>query len=153
MKPLSVSEKAVLLEVSQAAHQLHVAMRGLSCGALIKLVRRGLGMSQEELAKRAGVPQSMISKVEREAHEISEGTLRKILPALSCDLLIVPYLTTPLETLRQRQAEKLAKKRVKYLLGTMELEGQAPDALFIEELYREELNQILGNSRANLWDD
>lgn len=153
MKPLSPSEKLLIEEISQAAHNLQVAVRGLAIGELIKLIRTQLGMSQASLAQRAGVPQSTVSRVEKGQRDLSLSTLQKILIALSCDLVIAPVLHEPIENIRRKQAKKIAQKRVRYLKGTMNMEEQQPDDRFIEELLKQEENQLLQGPNVKLWEE
>lgn len=153
MKAYSPSEKLLIEEIMQAAQKARIATRGLTIGALIKSVRTQLGMSQKALARRAGVPQSTISRIEQEERDANLATLNKILSAISCDLVIVPLLQGSIEAIRKKQARKMAEKQVRYLKGTMNLEDQQPDARFIEELIKQEEERLLQGPSAKLWDE
>jgi transcriptional regulator with XRE-family HTH domain len=54
----------------------------LGVGARLKTVRENAGLSQRELAKKAGVTNATISLVEQEAHAPSLASLHKILSAI-----------------------------------------------------------------------
>jgi transcriptional regulator with XRE-family HTH domain len=54
----------------------------LAVGARLKAVREKAGLSQRELAKRAGVTNATISLVEQEAHAPSLASLHRILAAI-----------------------------------------------------------------------
>lgn len=151
MKSLSPSEKLLIEQISQAAQNLQAAVRGLAIGELIKLIRIQLGMSQASLARRAGIPQSTVSRVEKGQRDLSLSTLQKILIALSCDLVIAPVLQDSIENIRRKQAKKVAQKRVRYLKGTMNMEEQQPDDRFIEELLKQEEDQLLQGPNVRLW--
>lgn len=153
MKFNSPSEKLLIEEVMQTAHKTKVAVRGLSIGALIKSIRLQLGMSQKALAKRAGVPQSTISRIEQGERDANLSTLNKILGAISCDLVIVPLLQDSIEAIRRKQAKKVAESQVRYLKGTMNLEDQQPDSRFTEELIKQEEERLLQGSNSKLWDE
>ncbi len=152
MKRRSTSERVFIEEIAQVAASLKKASKGLSLGSLIKLIRSQFGMSQAILAKRAGVPQSTISRLEREVKNPNLSTLHKILNALFCDLIIVPMLREPVDTIRRKQAKKQAEHRIRYLKGTMSLEKQHPDSRFIKELLKEEETQLLNNPQ-DLWEE
>ncbi len=137
----------------QAAQKTKVATRGLTIGALIKSVRKQLGMSQKALAGRAGVPQSTISRIEQEERDANLATLNKVLAAISCDLVIVPLLQDSIEAIRRNQARKMAEKQVRYLKGTMNLEDQQPDERFIEELIKQEEERFFRGPNAKLWNE
>jgi transcriptional regulator with XRE-family HTH domain len=153
MKFNSPSEKLLIEEVTQAAHKAKVAARGLAIGTLIKSIRLQLGMSQKVLAKRAGVPQSTISRIEQEEREANLSTLNKILSAISCDIVIVPLLRDSIEAIRRKQARKMAERQVRYLKGTMNLEDQQPDSRFMAELIKHEEERLLQGSSSELWDE
>ena len=153
MKPFFSSEKLLIEEIMQASLKAKIAIRGLAIGALIKTIRGQLGMSQKTLAKRAGVPQSTVSRIEQGKRDMSLLTLRKIVEALSCDLVIVPLLQDSIEVIRRKQAKKVAEKRVHYLKGTMNLEDQQPDSRFIEELLRQEEESLLQGPSIRLWEE
>ena len=153
MKSFSLSEKLLIEEITQAAQKTRVAVRGLTIGALIKSIRVQLGMSQKSLAKRAGVPQSTISRIEQEERDANLSTLNKILGAISCDLVIVPLLQDSIDAIRRKQARKMAEKQVRYLKGTMNLEDQQPDSRFIAELIKQEEERFLQGPKSKLWDE
>lgn len=153
MKSYSPSEKLLIEEIMQAAQKTRVAVRGLTIGALIKSIRVQLRMSQKALAKRAGVPQSTISRIEQEERDANLSTLNKILGAISCDLVIVPLLQDSIDAIRRKQARKMAEKQVRYLKGTMNLEDQQPDSRFIAELVKQEEERLLQGTNSKLWDE
>jgi uncharacterized protein len=66
---------------------------------LIKTVRRRRGLSQSELARRAGTSQPVVSAYEHGRRDPTVGTLRKLLAAggaqLRLDALLQPELTPP----------------------------------------------------------
>ncbi len=153
MKSYSASEKLLIEEIMQATQKTRVALRGLTIGALIKSIRIQLGMSQKALAKRAGVPQSTISRIEQKERDANLSTLNKILGAISCDLVIVPFLQDSIDAVRRKQARKMAEKQVRYLKGTMNLEDQQPDSRFIAELIKQEEERLMQGPNSKLWDE
>lgn len=54
----------------------------LDVGARLRAVRKNAGLSQRELAKRAGVTNSAISLIEQDAHSPSLASLHRILSAI-----------------------------------------------------------------------
>jgi transcriptional regulator with XRE-family HTH domain len=108
MRRFISSEKLLIEEVTQVAEKTKKIARGLSIGALIRMIRIQLGMSQKVLAKQACIPQSTISRIEKGAKDANLSTLNKILEALSCDLVMVPMLRKPIDVIRRKQARKLA---------------------------------------------
>lgn len=153
MKYNSPSEKLLIEEVRQSSAKALAAARGLQIGTLIRTIRKQLGMSQEELARRAHVPQSTVSRIEASDRDATLSTLSKILKALSCDLVVVPHLHKPVDALRREQAKKKAKQRIHYLKGTMNLEDQEPDPGFVEELLKQEEERLLSGMNSALWEE
>lgn len=81
-----------------AAHQPGFQLRGL---------RGKMRMSQAQLARRSGIDQSQIARIELGKVEPSLETLRRLFGALFCDLLIMPKPRVPLgDALAERNAEK-----------------------------------------------
>jgi len=153
MKRLRSSEKIVIEDVMKSSKNMLLATRGLPIGALIKSIRIQLGMPQQALAKRAGIPQSTVSRIEKGGKDVALSTLHKILSAMSCDLIIAPLMEHSIDTIRQIQARKIAEKRVRYLKGTMNLENQQPDPRFMEELLKEETERLLQGPNYQLWEE
>lgn len=60
----------------------------------IRRMRKLQGLSQIDLAKKAGVTQAMISRVERGSHHTEFGTVISLLAALNADLLVTNRLTS-----------------------------------------------------------
>ena len=153
MKHISLSELVLIEEVTQSSKRMKLAIRGLPFGALVKAIRSQLGMSQNALARRAGVPQSTVSRIEQGQRDMNLSTLHKILGAISCDLVIAPLLENSIDEIRRRQARKVAEKHVRYLKGTMNLEDQQPDSRFIDELMKKEEQRLLQGPSSKLWEE
>lgn len=150
MNQKNSAEKLFLEEVTHAGKNARVATRSLQIGKLIHLIRKQLGMSQAILAKRAGVPQSTISRVENGNSIPNVVTLNKILNELKCDLVLIPVLRDSIENIRQKQARVMAERQVKYLKGTMNLENQEPDNSFTNELIKKQEKELLEKG-SQLW--
>lgn len=151
MKKKSFSEDLLLEEVTEYAGLVKNISRGLPISAFVKMIRTHLGMSQAILAKRANVPQSTISRIEKGDKQANLATLSKILEALSCDLVLVPMLRQPIDQIRRQQARRQVEHYIYYLKGTMGLEDQQPDPRFIEKLKKQEEERLLQGPGAKLW--
>lgn len=55
--------------------------------------------------------------------------------------------------IRGKQARKIAEKQGFYLKGTMNLEDQEPDSLFIEALIKQEEEFLIQGPNAKLWEE
>ncbi len=152
MKKTFRAEKLLIEEISQSAKTVHKALRGLKIGEFVKLIRSQLKMSQKALAKRAGVPQSTVSRIELNQKEPNLSTISKIFDALSCNIVVAPILKEPIDVIRNKQAKSVAKKHIEYLKGTMNLEKQKPDNKLLEELTKQEEEELLQGSGTKLWE-
>ncbi len=146
------SEKLVLDEISEVGGRIRPLLRGMSMGQFIAMIRKQLGMSQKVLSSRAKIPQSTLSRVEQSKGDATLSTLKKIMNALSCDVVLVPILRESIDVQRRKQARRVAEKHIRYLQGTMSLEKQEPDARFFEALLKEKEEELL-HSKTKLWEN
>lgn len=77
----------------------------LDAGTAVRSVRSALRMSQVQLARRSGVPQAHIARLEGNRLDPRLATLRKLLDAMFCELLILPRA-------RHRLSDALAERRL-----------------------------------------
>jgi transcriptional regulator with XRE-family HTH domain len=82
----------------------------LAPGRLILRLRRGLQVSQLQLAKRAGVPRSLVGRVES-GGDVQIGSLRRLLGALGCGLVILPASAGLLAQFKAKAKEKRRRDR------------------------------------------
>ncbi|MFA6004031.1 MAG: helix-turn-helix domain-containing protein [Elusimicrobiota bacterium] len=73
---------------------------------LVRTFRSALRMSQTVLARRSGVPQSHIARLETGKIDIQISTLKRLLDAMFCDLLILPRP-------RKRPSDAVAEQQLK----------------------------------------
>jgi DNA-binding XRE family transcriptional regulator len=73
--------------------------------ALIRTLRARLRMSQAELARRSGLTQSHVARIETGALDPQWSTLRRLLGALFCGAALLPLP-------RKRPSDALAEARV-----------------------------------------
>ncbi len=117
----------------------------------IRIVRNALRMTQAELAQRAGVSQPHLAGIEKGKINPQLSTLKKIFNAMSCDVVVEPRPRKPLYEILQGKARSVALKRLKQSMGTMALEGQAPEADVFRKLLEKRTDEILNDSREHLW--
>jgi len=152
MAKLKKSEKLFLEGIFLVGKALQKKLQGLSVGQLIPLIRSQLGMSQRTLAARAAIQQSSVVRIESGHFDPNISTLKKIVDAMECDLVVTIIPRTDLKTTREDQAKLKAEQKIRYLHGTMSLEKQAPNQNLLKELYDEEIKHLLDSSSSSLWD-
>ncbi|GAB3995658.1 mobile mystery protein A [Spirosoma daeguense] len=101
-------------------------LTGYSDISWIKAIREALGMSTQQLAKRVGIDQSRISRLENSEIEgdLKLSSLKKIADGLNMRFVYGFVPTTSLEEMVWDQARKIALKRMGRVNHTMRLEEQ-----------------------------
>jgi len=153
MKAKLPIEEKLLISLLEKGKAIGANQEILSSGALVRLLRLGLGMTQRQLAKHASVPHSTISRIEKGRIRPNEETLRKIFAAMECDVAFIPVPRfKSVDALLRERAKKIAEKRLRYLEGTMALEQQQPEKIWRKRLLENEIELIL-QSPSQLWDE
>ena len=153
MKPLRLTTDNTLKRITKYAGKAPEGLESLSHSALVRMVREKLYMTQAQLAKRAGVPQSHIAKIEIGKMHPRLDTLQKILKALHCDLLLVPKPVQDLDAIIHERISQIAKKRVDSVAGTMRLEDQSPPSQLLDDMRHEEESKLLRNPTSKIWEE
>lgn len=93
----------------------------------IKAVREALGLTTAQLARRIGVAQTRVSRMERGEIEdtLTLRTLRQAAEALNCTLVYALVPNAPLEQMVRDRASVIADQRLARTHHTMRLENQA----------------------------
>ncbi len=125
----------------------------LEPGALIRLVRERLHMTQRQLARRCGIPQSHLTLIEQGKADVQYGSLNRIFKALHCRPLLSVMPEKDFDAIISGQAHEVAARRVRRTLGTMALESQEPDSETSKELLRREEQRLLRDPSSEIWDD
>lgn len=118
---------------------------------VMKVLRRRFRMTQAQLARRAGLHQSHIAKIESGQVDVQLGTLRKIIAALGCDLLLFPKPRRRFDETIQERARIVARWKVDRLMGTMALEAQRPDDRTYHKLVKVEEARLLRGPSSEIW--
>lgn len=101
---------AALARALDAARRARADQAELAPGELVRRLRRGLQWSQRQLAKRAGMPRSLIGRVES-GGQVELGSLRRLLSALGCELLVLPASEELLAHFRAKARERHRRDR------------------------------------------
>lgn len=129
------------------------AVGPLPPGGLLALARRSLRMTQAQLAKKAGMPQSQVARFEAGRGDAQLGTVRRLFSALGLELVVSAAATTPLAKLLEARIRATAHKRVARVAATMALERQEPDARSLRALEDEEAARLRESGGSAIWDD
>ncbi len=151
-KDLPVSDRRAIHRIAEFSGRAPAAAQ-LEPHAMIRMLRSALHMTQAQLAKRAGLAQSHLAKIESGKVDTQVSTLRKVFGALNCDVLVVPRMRkTPEEAVVERVKER-ARRNVLRVTGTMALEKQTPDDETIKDLLKAEEARLSAKPSSELWAD
>lgn len=135
--------------------QLNAARTAASrpAGGWLHAIREALGMTTADVAARLNVAPSSVARFEKSevAGRIQLDTLARTADALGCDLVYALVPRRPLEETVDERAHELARRELKSLGHTMDLEAQglpASERRLLEQELAEELK-----SEPGLWRD
>jgi len=127
---------------------------GLSVFNQIRLVRKALGMTQEQLAKRSKGNQCDVAMLEKgKRRDVRISTLERIAKALGCELYISLVPQKDLIKIVEEKSLAQAQKMIAASSANMAMELQKPAQEVIEEQMRELRDEIVKKRRASLWED
>ncbi|WP_406846311.1 mobile mystery protein A [Stenotrophomonas lacuserhaii] len=113
-------------------------------GGWIAAIREALGMSQSDLARRLGVVQSSVVKMEKSERSgtVRVETLRRAADALDCELVVLMVPRAPLQETVDRQRLKVYSATINRAAAHMELEDQAVSSDLRQHLLQQAEDEI-----------
>ncbi|MDQ2994394.1 MAG: mobile mystery protein A [Pseudomonadota bacterium] len=121
----------------------------------LKAIRTALEMTSAQLAKKLGVDQSQVIKLERsEANDaITLKSLRKAAEALDCELVYAIVPKTTLEDKFEKQIVTVANRRLGALQHTMRLEQQELTTKGLKRQQKALITEMRKTPPKKLWED
>ncbi len=120
----------------------------------IKLIREALGMTTKQLAKKAGLGQPRITRIENNetSGTLKISTLEKVAEALDMKFVYGFVPKDRLENIVGKQARKLAIERLNRVSHTMQLEDQQLSDTETEKALQDLIQKILIEDPKDFWD-
>lgn len=120
----------------------------------IKSIREALGMSTQQLAKRVGIDQSRISRLEHAEidGDLKLSSLKKIADGLNMQFVYGFVPKNSLEAMVKEQARKIALKRMAKVNHTMRLEEQEISDEAKKQSLEDLIQKILIENPKDFWD-
>ena len=149
-------KKLLRKQISQKLEPLQsFAKQTQAVNGWVKTIREALGMTSNELAKRSGMDQAQLSRVEKAEPDgkVTITTLQRIAEGLDMKFVYGFVPVEDLESIVRQQAKKTALKRLKRLDKTMSLELQGLDTKEKEEALSDMIDKILIESPSNFWEE
>ncbi|MDX1900713.1 MAG: mobile mystery protein A [Gammaproteobacteria bacterium] len=121
----------------------------------IRTIRKSIGMTTKQLAKRLKVNRSRVVKIEQAEPEgaLTLRTLEEVAQSLNCRLVYALVPQIPLRELVEEQAKKVAIQRLGRVSHSMLLEDQSVESDAQQEQLTALVNQLLSASLKNIWED
>ncbi len=119
----------------------------------VRTMRKALGMTMAQLAKKMGVSQSRIHEIEigEISNQVTLKTLRLTAEKLGCRLEYAFIPEKPIEDLLKGKAQQIAQEKVAYVSHQMALENQSLSAEEVEEQTAHLVSELLETPKK-LWD-
>lgn len=118
----------------------------------LDLRRRKLGMSRATLARRAKVSAPAVHRIlSGKEPSPTVATIEALAGAMGMELLFRDVADP--DELRERQAEKIARKIAGVVQGTMGLESQGVEPSEVKALIKRNVHRLLSGSNRRLWDE
>ena len=120
----------------------------------VKTIREALGLSTSQLAKKVGIDQSRISRLENseKTGELKLSSLQKIADGLNMKFIYGFVSEETLEDIVRNQARRIALKRLETLDSTMRLEQQALSDENKKKALDDMMEKILINPPKDFWE-
>ncbi|MCX7120258.1 MAG: mobile mystery protein A [Gammaproteobacteria bacterium] len=121
----------------------------------VRSVRKALGMTITQLAKRLGVNASRVVKIEMSEPEgaVTLRTMQGVAEQLGCVFTYQFLPKTSLEELLRQRAIAIASTSVQRTAHSMDLESQSVEKKWLDEQTTEMSDELLEKSWRHLWED
>lgn len=118
----------------------------------IRALRKLLGMTQGQLARRAGKDPRLICNLEGGKNDPQLSTLLKAAEGLACELVIRFVPKEPIAKMLKERAQNKASQMVQLSQGSSAMEEQEPKKIFVQLQITELVNDLL-KKPSLLWED
>lgn len=150
---LPISSEHKLEQIMSYGRRAPEGLEAMPVHAFIRMARHALRMTQAQLAKRAGIPQSHLAVIETGKRDFKLATLRKIYSALGGNLMVVGRFGKTPASLVSERIREVARKKIMRVAGSMALEKQLPDDAMIKKLIKAEEDRLLREASTDIWED
>ena len=115
----------------------------------INTVREAIGMTAVQLAKRLGVTQPRIAKMEVNEENLKLSTMKKVAEAMNCDFVYYFKPKTSFQDIVQTQAKKKAEEILLGVNLNMALENQD---IQTKEAVDDMADDFINGNTRRIWD-
>ena len=115
----------------------------------INAVREAIGMTAVQLAKRLGVTQPRVAKMEANEENLKLSTMKKVANAMNCDFVYYFKPKSTFQNIVQTQAQKKAEEIILGVNLNMALENQDIDS---KEAIDDMAADFINKNTKRIWD-
>ncbi len=121
----------------------------------LRTVRKALGMSVIQQARRQGVSRARVAKIEQDelAGKVTLRTMQAMAAAMNCKFVYAIVPLEPVEEVIKQRALEKARQQVYAASVHMALEAQTLTDTQLEVEVTRVAQQLIDNKSAALWDD
>jgi predicted DNA-binding mobile mystery protein A len=121
----------------------------------VRTLRKALGMSSPQLARRLGISKSQASQMERMEVEdrITLKQLRRVADSLDCELMYALVPRKPIDIMLRERAMEKAQKLVTKTDVQMKLEAQQLTNAQLKAQIEMETDRLVREMPRDLWED
>lgn len=138
--------RALDKKTSSLSDAKNIVPKGVSW---INTVREAIGMTAIQLAKRLGVTQPRIAKMEINEENLKLSTMRKVAQAMNCDFVYYFKPKTTFQDIVQIQAKKKAEEILLGVNLNMALENQD---IQTKEAVNDMAADFINGNTKRIWD-
>lgn len=138
--------RALDKKTSSLSDAKNIVPKGVSW---INTVREAIGMTAVQLAKRLGVTQPRIAKMEINEENLKLSTMKKVAQAMNCDFVYYFKPKTTFQDIVQIQAKKKAEEILLGINLNMALENQD---IQTKEAVNDMVADFINGNTKRIWD-
>ncbi len=127
-------------------------LKSLPLGVQIRQIREALGMTQQQLAERSDLTQSIIAEIESgKRKDLCLTTIARLAEGLNCQPVVQMVPLKKIPALIDEKSTELARKIVAASSGSFAIELQMPNRNVISNEIKELKKDILERRMSSLW--
>jgi predicted DNA-binding mobile mystery protein A len=121
----------------------------------IRAIRDALGMTARQLARRIGVAQQAVARIEKDEQtgSVTIKTMRRVAEGLDCEFVFGFVPRSRLEDAVRKQAARLAAARFSRASQTMTLEDQELSRAENQKVLAAMVDEIAAHAPRALWEE
>ena len=126
----------------------------LPLGGQIRKIRKALGMTQHQLAKRCNLHQSVIAEIEGGGRkDLCLSTVKKLAAGLNCHPLIQVVPQKEISKILDERSAGMAQKIAGMSSGSAAIEMQRPNQNVVTKEINKIKKDLLGKHKSALWQE